>query len=159
MKISHGPNILFALALSSISAMASAANIIGDVMFAGGMPTPNGPVSGGTALYDNGDVVFYRNYMDASRNVAVVVAHVSSVQVQQLLTASANLTDETLVRDAGPSCTDAPYQSITIRNQAGQMVLISDKMACRDGHRADRLGTHEASFLHGLNIVASYGQH
>lgn len=158
MKFSISRSIVLALALSCLSPVASAANLIADVMNSGGFPSPTLPTSNGTALYDNGEVVFYRNYLDARLNVAAVVAHLSSAQVQQLLTAGANLTEQPLVREAGPSCADGPYQSTTILNGSGQMVLISDKKECRAGHRADGTGAREASFLQSLNIIANYGQ-
>ena len=160
MKNVRGSSILLALVLSSASAVASAATVIGDIMFSGGLTPPNAPVSIGSSLYDNGDIVYYRNYQDPRANTAIVVGHLSVVQVQKLLNAGADLTAAPIVRDeTAPRCLDAPYEAIQILNRFGQMITISDKSECRAGHRADWAGAAESAFLEGLNSVASYGHY
>lgn len=136
----------------------NAANLVADLMYSGGMPTPDGLQSSGTSLYEDGQVVYYKNYQDSRRNLAITLATLSISHVAKILKAGANLTEIPMVRDPdAPRCVDAPVQTVQLRNAMGQMVTISDRVNCVNGHRSDWAGGQEAFFMEGLDRVATYG--
>ena len=132
------------------------ARIVADVIYSGGFPLPNRPLSWGSTVYADGKVVIYENYSD--RTVVKVGAYLTAIQIDKLLKAGSDLEVETLVRDDNtPQCMDAPYIRYLIVNKANEMVPIADSRNCVEGHRSDYGGYTEGLFLKALDQVVNYG--